>query len=257
MLDSDLCLAYDIDISVQETCCAWTEHAEGCGTAENCCAVQTHPVLGENPVNFKGPRPNPHADGQCSRDANLHNADDGQQSSLVSTHQYVKEFAEDESAWISSFLPAWRTATTNGVDFSIGGETESFIEFALLKEKKGQCGEFGLTKVPITDFNEQRDGFLGREICGTKRNKICKFQIHGAASVRVTSRRENKKCHRPFRPNPALSWLDHGIKWEAVEPENAETFSAEDGVIHFTIGELYLELVDSTGSRRLSADVLV
>merc|ERR1712048_1476069 len=108
MLDSDLCLAYEVDASIREECCAWTEDTPGgCNSADNCCGTQTHPVFAESSINA-GLRPD--RNNRCPSIGQPVPED----TSVSGTGDYVRLFADNQNVWMDSFIAAWRKATGNG-----------------------------------------------------------------------------------------------------------------------------------------------
>lgn len=144
MLDSDLCLAYSVDTSVHEKCCAWSPDVpDGCNSASECCGVQTHPVLQESSTQFRGPRPD--INDQCSNHG--HSVDDDHNPSVTGTGVYVQEFAQSQSSWIITFLQAWRKATTNGF------EPIQFTTTTMTMMTTLQISTATTTQAPVCDAN--------------------------------------------------------------------------------------------------------
>merc|ERR1711959_207342 len=98
-----------VEESITENCCAWTEGTPaGCNSPEDCCSTQTHPIAAENPIVQVDVRPD--RNNQCSNIGQPVPED----ASVTGTGQYVQEFADDQSAWMTVFLEAWHKATSNG-----------------------------------------------------------------------------------------------------------------------------------------------
>lgn len=94
MLDTDICLAFSDKgrpVNSQETdCCAWADFRAGgarCGRGHRECCGREYPRDCGMPLFPRGP---------AARD--------------------VREFANDEAAWLREFARAWAKATENGQD---------------------------------------------------------------------------------------------------------------------------------------------
>merc|ERR1712137_983713 len=96
MLDTDLCLAFshqDMPVDSSTTnCCAWVAFPTGgaqCGNKGQCCGPRTNP-----PTPDCGNRNNP--TGPAAHD--------------------IREFGNNEAAWLTEFLTAWMQVTGNGFE---------------------------------------------------------------------------------------------------------------------------------------------